>query len=123
MKTNAATSRISTTWITAFLTILFVCMNISAQGDGATIRGTVVDQNGAVVAGAKVIVTNEAKAIKRETVTDADGNFTVVLLPPETYRIRCEVTGFGPAEMTEIKLNANDQRQLKLELKPRQIIR
>lgn len=67
----------------AVFVVLFSFANSFAQSDSATLRGTVVDQNGAVIAGAKVTVSNDAKSFKRDTVSDADGSFTIVQLPPK----------------------------------------
>jgi hypothetical protein len=51
------------------------------------ITGLVSDPAGAVVAGAKVTVTNRDTAIVRETGTNEQGYYTFALLNPGTYEL------------------------------------
>ncbi|MCL5745851.1 MAG: TonB-dependent receptor [Acidobacteria bacterium] len=67
-----------------------------AQSDTAQIVGRVTDASSAVVPSAQLSVTNEETGIKRETISNESGNFVVPLLPPGTYRIKVEKTGFRP---------------------------
>ena len=103
--------------------IVALCLPCAALGQSstATLSGSVVDANGAVVPGAKVTVTNPATGLQREAVTDERGVFTVPLLPPSTYTISVEAQGFAPAEVKGVVLNVGDQRSLKVELKVGQL--
>ena len=77
--------------------ILSCSLQMFAQG-GATgaISGTVQDTSGAVLAGAKVEVTNEATGELVRTVTaDSSGLFSVLLLPVGTYTVQVTATGLG----------------------------
>ena len=65
----------------------------SAQFNSA-IQGTVTDAQKGVLAGATVKVTNIATGQARETVTSADGLYTVVSLAVGTYRVEVELDGF-----------------------------
>ena len=49
---------------------------------GAAVEGTVADQTGAVVPGAKVTATNEATGVSRTTVTGGAGFYRIVGLTP-----------------------------------------
>jgi outer membrane receptor protein involved in Fe transport len=60
----------------------------------ANIQGTVSDQSGAAVAGAKVTVKNTAMGIERTTQTNSIGAYEVPALPPGTYSVQVEMTGF-----------------------------
>ncbi|HEV3307997.1 MAG TPA: carboxypeptidase-like regulatory domain-containing protein [Candidatus Sulfotelmatobacter sp.] len=83
----------------SMISILFVAFFtglIFAQG-GATgaINGIVQDASGAVVANAKVSVTNEATGeVVRQLTTDASGLFTATLLPVGTYSVELTAVGF-----------------------------
>lgn len=81
----------------------------ASNGQDATgkILGTVTDQQGAVIPGAKITVTNTATKIARETVTDKDGNFQVLALPIGTYVITVEREGFKKEVSPEQKLQIN----------------
>jgi len=59
-----------------------------------TITGTVADNTGAAVPQAAVSVTNEATAIKIDTVTNAAGTFIVTGLPAGSYAVRISKAGF-----------------------------
>ena len=63
--------------------------------------GTVSDNSGAVVAGAKVTVTAQATNVSREAVTDDSGHYLVPLLGVGDYTIRVEAQGFKAAEAKE----------------------
>ena len=62
------------------------------------INGTVKDPNGAVVAGARVTVRNEATGDTRDAVTDNQGRFKVEGLASGSYKITINRDGFKIAE-------------------------
>ena len=86
------------------LTLLFVAP-LSAQSDNASISGFVRDASGASVPNATVIVKNEGNGVERRTTANAEGYYVVSNLPPATYTIRVEATGFRTFEQTGNKLN------------------
>lgn len=88
-----------------------------AQTATATLSGTVVDQNGAVVPGTDVTIINTGTGLQRQVTTNDEGYFTVPLLPPSTYSVRAQHTGFSPVEIQNVVLNVGDQKALKIELK------
>jgi len=87
------------------------------QGTSATLSGTVVDQNGAVVLGADVKITNPATAFSRETKTNDSGDYTFPLLPPGTYQVTAQRDGFSPVRVENVVLNVGDQKALNISLK------
>jgi|SRR5215467_13122211 len=58
----------------------------SNQQSPGTVNGTVVDQSGAVVAGARVKLT-QVPALSREAVSDNDGQFSFLGIAPGTFHI------------------------------------
>ncbi|HWZ42066.1 MAG TPA: TonB-dependent receptor [Candidatus Saccharimonadales bacterium] len=76
--------------------LLLVAAMANAQGVGASgeLRGTVIDPSGAVVAKATVTATDTEKGIKRTAVSDSDGQFLFTLLPPTTYDVNIQASGF-----------------------------
>src|SRR5712675_1011698 len=58
----------------------------------ASIQGTVSDQSGAAVVGAKVTV--KALGMERTTQTSSTGSYEVPALPPGTYSVQVQMTGF-----------------------------
>src|SRR5947207_13726916 len=79
--------------------------HVYGQGGGVgTILGTITDSSSAVVAKAKVTVTNTATNINQVTESNDDGNYTVPYLRPGTYRISVEAAGFQKTVVDNINL-------------------
>jgi hypothetical protein len=91
-------------------------LTVYAQSATATLSGTVEDQNGAVVPGASVTVSNTATSLERRVTTNDQGYFTVPLLPPSTYTVRAEHQGFAPVQIEKVILNVGDQKALQIRL-------
>jgi len=88
------------------LCLFLAASSLVAQETFGTITGRVVDPSGASVPGAKVIVTNTDKGVVvRETVTDAEGFYTVGKLVIGHYSVTVEGTGFKKATVSAIELN------------------
>jgi hypothetical protein len=68
---------------------------IAQIGQTATLTGTVTDASGAVLPGVTVTVTGEAViGGSRTAVTDGNGVYRFPALPPGTYTVKVELTGF-----------------------------
>ena len=78
-----------------------------AQSDKSTIGGFVRDQSGAVVPGAKILITNEATGEAYTATTDAQGHYTVTNLSPGEYTLTAEVKGFKKFVTNHNTLAAN----------------
>jgi hypothetical protein len=72
-----------------------------AQGTGTSgeIRGTVTDPTGGTVPKATVTVEDAEKGIRRAVVTETDGEFRLTGLPPSSYNVTVQTSGF----QTEIR--------------------
>src|SRR5262245_31370372 len=70
----------------------------------ATLQGSVTDQSGAVVSGAKVTVRTQATRAERIAQTDSDGNYQVAALPPGVYRVEAQAQGFGSQTASDLTL-------------------
>ena len=80
-----------------------------AQGQNATIQGTVTDASGAAVVGAKIDVKNTATAITQTTVTDAQGRYSVTQLPIGDYEVQASLSGFQTAVRRGITLSVGNE--------------
>ena len=88
-----------------------------AQSAMAALGGTVTDEQGAVVPGAVVSVTDAARAFTRQTTTNDEGRFNFAQLQPSAYVVRAERGGFSPAELPGVVLNVGEQRSLQITLR------
>lgn len=59
------------------------------------INGTVLDQSGAVVAGARVKLTGEDPTVSREALSDTDGNFSFANVAPGPFHLTITAEGFA----------------------------
>lgn len=84
-------------------------------GTGA-ITGIVTDPSGAVVAGARITVTNEATGAVQSAVTTGTGNFVTPLLPPGQYRVEVSKEGFKLTTAPNVMVNVTETKALNLQL-------
>lgn len=73
---------------------------VMAQNPTGAIRGTVTDQQSAVVTNASVTVTNKATGETRKTNTGNDGIYAVENLLPGEYEIKIEAANFATQVIT-----------------------
>jgi Carboxypeptidase regulatory-like domain/TonB dependent receptor len=84
-------------WTARGLALLFCLVFTTillAQSTGGRILGRVADPSGAVLAGVKVTLVNEATGVSRETQTNDSGDFVFIEVPVGTYRSEFDLTGF-----------------------------
>ncbi|MBZ5495820.1 MAG: carboxypeptidase regulatory-like domain-containing protein [Acidobacteriia bacterium] len=89
-----------------------------AQGGGSSssLAGTVVDQSGAVVPGAEVLVKNDATGAELKTVTVENGTFYIPSMSPGTYTATVTVPNFKKAEVKNIILVAGTPHNIRVQL-------
>ncbi len=110
------------------INLLFVCLYVfvspvAAQDlDNVTIHGTVLDQNQAAVPGAQVSVTRVATGGLRSAITDIEGRYHLIQLPPGTCSIRVTRNGFAPVEQPALTGSAGQTLQLDFTLLPEEIV-
>src|SRR4051812_44260643 len=92
-------------------------MNASAQttNQSGAVTGTITDQSGAAVPNATVTLISELGAASRKT-TGNDGSYTFPLLPPGTYSLAVEASGFNKAIVNEINVDVTVVRQVSITL-------
>jgi hypothetical protein len=96
--------------------ILSAQLSASAQEATGKILGTITDERGAVLPGAKVTATNVATQITREATTNDDGYFEITSLPIGTYQVSAEQSGFKKSVSTEERLQINQTLRFDLKL-------
>jgi len=70
----------------------------------ASLRGAVSDEQGAPVAGAKVLVKNQATGEERTAQSDPRGEFLVASIAPGPYRLEVRADGFQTRVVKDLRL-------------------
>ena len=94
---------------------LITSANLFAQ-NGGTIRGTVTDENGAKVAGARVVL-NLTPGVQLSTQTDESGVFEYKGLRSGSYLVEVKANGFSVFTSEAIQLDRAQTKQLAVQLK------
>ena len=63
-------------------------------GDSGTIRGTVTDPSGGFVPHATIFALDPSKGVQSTAVSDSNGQYQFIGLPPATYDVTAKVSGF-----------------------------
>lgn len=90
-----------------FLSLALCAVLSSAQVATSRLDGSVQDESGAVVPGAKIVVLNEKTQVRADGVTSPDGLFIFPSLQPGIYTISVEAPGFRKAVASGVELNVS----------------
>ena len=85
--------------------VLLLCsipILLTAQVQNGQFTGVVTDPSGAAIPNAKVTVTNTGTNLAITTSTTQSGLFVARELPPGTYKITAEASGFKTVSSTNI---------------------
>lgn len=104
------------------LRVLFACallsipLNSLAQVTTARLEGVIRDQTQAVVPGVTVVATQRGTNLTFETISNDVGFYVFPKLPPGTYALATELTGFKRSIHQGIRLEVGDTATLNLTL-------
>jgi hypothetical protein len=93
--------------IVALVALFTTCM--FSQNVTSSVKGTVVDPNGALIPGAACQLTNRATGKTLEVQSDPSGTFTFLNVLPGDYSLRVNAKGFKPTE-TAVTVSASQIR-------------
>lgn len=95
--------------------ILLFTSGALAQSQATTgnIEGRVLDPNGAVVPNVNLTATNKETGFGKTVLTDDEGNFVILLLPPGKYRVEAKAaSGFQPATYDNVTVTVGGKTTL-----------
>lgn len=101
---------------TALFGILFIQQGIAQST--ATITGTVTDTTGATIAGANIVIANDATAQQIPVETTKDGDFAVPNLAVGSYTVTTKRSGFSTDVERDVTLLTGQTINLRIALKP-----
>jgi hypothetical protein len=84
-------------------TLFFFAGASFAQVDRSGLTGTVTDASGSLLPRAHVTVVENATGLRRETVSDASGNYNIPQLPVGIYTVTIEHQGFKKLEFVDVE--------------------
>src|SRR6202167_1773020 len=85
------------------------------------ILGSVSDQSGAAVAGAKIVITDVQRGTNRTVSTDGSGNYVAPELQPGVYKVRAEAIGFKTVKRENIEVEVAQDLRVDITLTPGQV--
>src|SRR5215213_9376139 len=106
------------TLVCGLLVLLLAAPAAAAQSGRSTVRGTVRDQQGNVVTGASVTLTDAAKNFTRTQTTNEEGGYTFAAVPPGTYRVEVESSGFKKVTVADVQALVDTPVDVDVELQP-----
>ena len=93
-----------------------------AQQETGTIFGTVTDQQGAVVPGARIEVVHTETGSVFVTESNAQGSYTAPGLAVGSYEVRAELPGFKRAVISGLELQVNQNAQVDIVLEIGEVV-
>lgn len=104
-------------WLPLVLLLCLVASRAEAQDATGTIRGSVRDESGGVLDGARLTVVHLETGLQRAAVSGDDGGFVVPLLPAGPYKVTVLRDGFAPGEVSPVAVVAGDPVVITIQLK------
>jgi hypothetical protein len=114
----ATLSRVFVALVIPLLVLTLSYPNASAQTGSSSFVGTVTDQTGAIVPGAKVTVVNQATGVVKTVATNAVGEYEVDFLSDGTYTVSVEHPGFQKDEVRDVRLDVRSVGRVDFSIKP-----
>jgi hypothetical protein len=99
-------------------TLLLSTLALCGQTNRGSISGTVSDSSKAVIAGAKVTITNVGTNAVRRLTTSDTGAYTAVDLEPVVYTLEVEAQGFKKALIEHVKVDTATAAAVNVVLEP-----
>src|SRR5437868_2655550 len=88
-----------------------------AQSQNGRILGTVTDPSGALVVGAKVVITDSERGISQTYTSNASGDYVAPTLRTGLYTITAEAAGFKKLERPSIRVEVGQDLRIDFQLK------
>ena len=99
-----------------FLALTFAGAAAAQTGQGG-LRGSVKDEQGGALPGVTVTATSPSLIQPSIAVSDAEGSYRLVNLPPGTYTIAAELAGFASSRRQDVLLRAGVTFQVDMTMK------
>src|ERR1044071_5932713 len=98
------------------LVALLATPALYAQQGTSEISGKVTDEQGAVLPGVSIVITNEATGVFREILSSPEGTYYASQLVPGRYKISAKLSGFRTLERSGLLLQVGNTLTINLAL-------
>ena len=115
--TTRTPERRASLFLTAVLCVLFTAAGAFAQASRTSVSGRVLDQNGAAVPGARVVLRQAHTNVEFKAAADDAGAYSFRNLAPGAYTLSASGEGFAPAAQ-EVALAAGEAGEADVTLSP-----
>ena len=99
--------RLAKTLAVLFVASFATAAVVHAQTASGEVNGTVTDSSGGLVAGATVMLTNQATKIADRITTNSDGYFVFINIKPGRYVLGAEAKGFKTTQISPFDVGVN----------------
>lgn len=100
----------------AAIALALVCAPASPQSNQGRVGGSVFDQSGGVIVGARVTITDVERGVTRVLIADSAGAFSASGLLPGNYAVRAEAPGFKTVQRQDIVVQVGQDVRVDLTL-------
>jgi hypothetical protein len=107
MRRETRTVRVILVLASLAFIVVFLTALLQAQSSTTSLRGTITDPQGAILAEATVTLSNPANGFSKSTTTDHDGVYQFLQLPPGNYTLTVAKTGFATLKEGNLQLLVN----------------
>jgi hypothetical protein len=94
--------------VLSFITFVLFIISAAAQSPNGTVSGIILDPSGGVIAGADVLIINDATAVQYPGKANSEGYYVVPNISPGTYRIQVSNSGFKTIIKPDIVIHVED---------------
>src|SRR6267378_604883 len=103
-------------WGSLLLLLVSIAVPARGQTPSGEISGTVVDASGLAVPGVTITLSNVATNVVRTVQTNGSGLYVITAIPPGTYDLKAELTGFRTVERKNVVVQVGSANRIALTL-------
>ena len=103
--------------LAALVAVLFASSTAFAQSDSGRLAGTVKDQNGGIVPGAKVTARNDRTGDERTSIANGEGYYLIPALKASVYTITAVGTDLT-GKVENVSLNVGQELTINIDVSP-----
>ncbi len=90
--------------------------SVNGQVGTAQLKGVVADASGGVIPNAAITLDSATQKFTRETITDSNGEYLILAIPPGDFNLTVKASGFRAEKRTNISLSSGQASTLSVSL-------